>query len=142
MQAIIIIPGEPIGQPRPRATIRAGHATVYDDSKHPVNTFKAGVRLAWRQHTADPPTSSPVMLVVNAYFARPKSMIWKKRAMPRVPHAKKPDYDNILKACADALNGLAYVDDAQIVQVQGCKFTCAGDEQPRTEIQLMTVPST
>lgn len=31
--------------------------------------------------------------------------------------AKKPDADNIAKIVADALNGLAYEDDAQITQL-------------------------
>lgn len=137
MPATIVIPGEPIGQPRPRATMRAGHAAVYDDAKHPVNAFKAGVRLAWRQHTAAAPTGQPVQLSVTAYFARPKSMIWKKRPMPTVRHTKKPDLDNVVKAVADALNGLAFVDDSQIAEVEAAKFVCGGDEQPRTEIQVM-----
>ena len=29
----------------------------------------------------------------------------------------KPDVDNILKACADAMNNIVYLDDKQIVDV-------------------------
>ena len=35
----------------------------------------------------------------------------------RTRPAKKPDCDNIIKIICDALNGLAYRDDAQIVEV-------------------------
>ena len=35
--------------------------------------------------------------------------------------AKKPDTDNIAKAILDALNGLAYYDDAQIVELTVAK---------------------
>ena len=30
---------------------------------------------------------------------------------------KKPDWDNVAKAITDSLNGIVYVDDAQIVSV-------------------------
>ena len=32
----------------------------------------------------------------------------------KIPHTKKPDCDNMGKICLDALNGVAYPDDAQI----------------------------
>jgi Holliday junction resolvase RusA-like endonuclease len=33
------------------------------------------------------------------------------------PHTKKPDCDNMAKICLDALNGVAYHDDAQITNL-------------------------
>ena len=34
---------------------------------------------------------------------------------------KKPDIDNILKVVADALNGVAYLDDVQVIEVNADK---------------------
>lgn len=34
---------------------------------------------------------------------------------------KRPDVDNVLKAVADSLNGLAYHDDAQLIEMKGTK---------------------
>ena len=34
---------------------------------------------------------------------------------------KRPDVDNVLKAIADSLNGLAYADDAQVVDMRASK---------------------
>ena len=62
---------------------------------------------------------------ITAYFAVPKSTSKKKRAQMlkgSIRPTKKPDADNIAKVIADSLNGLAYHDDAQLVDVVVCKF--------------------
>lgn len=46
---------------------------------------------------------------------------------------KKPDADNIIKVVADALNKLAYRDDADLVQVSLIKFY---SRQPRLEVEI------
>ena len=38
-----------------------------------------------------------------------------------VKHTVKPDIDNLTKAVLDALNGLAWYDDAQIVELNASK---------------------
>ena len=45
----------------------------------------------------------------------------------------KPDWDNIGKIVADALNKIAYYDDAQIVDSQTRKFY---SDRPRVEILI------
>lgn len=63
---------------------------------------------------------TPVTLRVIARFLPPKS-VSKKRQSEMLEGAemplKKPDMDNIVKVVADALNGVAYHDDTQIVYV-------------------------
>ena len=44
---------------------------------------------------------------------------------------KKPDTDNIAKAILDALNGLAYYDDAQVVNLEVQKRY---SNEPRAEV--------
>lgn len=48
-----------------------------------------------------------------------------------IKHTKKPDVDNLLKALLDALNGIAYADDAQIVKLSAQKVYA---ETPRIEM--------
>lgn len=57
---------------------------------------------------------------ITAFFAIPKSAS-KKRAADmlagRILPTKKPDADNIAKVICDALNGVAYHDDSQVVRL-------------------------
>jgi Holliday junction resolvase RusA-like endonuclease len=51
----------------------------------------------------------------------------------KIRPAKKPDADNIMKAIADALNGIAYKDDSQIVNVTITKWY---SDTPRVEVAI------
>lgn len=72
----------------------------------------------------------PVTLRIVARFLPPKS-ISKKRQLDmlegREYPLKKPDMDNIVKVVADALNGVAYNDDTQIVLVVAKKAYSANE---------------
>lgn len=132
----ITVPGTPIARPRQRVGIRGGHAMTYTDAKHPVHSYKAAIRLAWSAVVDAGPTDQPVTMRIEAVFPRPKGKVWKSKPMPSYPHTSRPDFDNIAKSCADALLGLAYRDDSQLWLVTVTKRVAAGDEQPRTEIEL------
>jgi Holliday junction resolvase RusA-like endonuclease len=65
----------------------------------------------------------PLKLTAIFYLQRPKSA--KKRMRPHV----RPDLSNFLKLVEDALNGLAFKDDAQVCVLQVAK-EYATEEQP------------
>lgn len=48
------------------------------------------------------------------------------------------DLDNMVKSCLDALNGLAFADDRQLVCLSGCHKLPADADGPRAEIELWT----
>lgn len=55
----------------------------------------------------------------------PKSYSKAKRIMiceGRLHHTKTPDLDNLLKLVLDGLNGVAYIDDKQIIELTASKF--------------------
>ena len=71
---------------------------------------------------------TPVTLRIVARFLPPQSTSKKKRLEMlegKILPLKKPDMDNIVKVVADALNGVAYHDDTQIVLVQAKKVYSA-----------------
>lgn len=77
-----------------------------------------------------------VEMVVNIYVEIPKSVSKKKRAemlLNERPITKTGDIDNLFKAISDALNGLAYDDDSQIVDGYIHKYY---SEQAKAEITI------
>lgn len=136
------VPAIPVAQPRPKATIRAGHAAVYEAAKsHPVHAFKATCRMAAKAAYDGAPLTGPLCVVLVCMFPRPKAMVWKTRPMPRVWKPTKPDCDNVFKSAADALTGTLWADDAQIVFSVVKKFFAAGDEQPHVTVTVEQMPS-
>ncbi|MCB1723228.1 MAG: RusA family crossover junction endodeoxyribonuclease [Gammaproteobacteria bacterium] len=64
-------------------------------------------------------TERPVIIAMTASLPIPDSWPdWKKRAARdgTILPSSKPDFDNYEKAAVDALNGVVYLDDAQIVE--------------------------
>ena len=53
----------------------------------------------------------------------------------------RPDTDNYIKLVTDAMNGIVYEDDNQIIAIQAAKFYArAGDE--RTVVEVIEVDTT
>lgn len=110
MQIEFTVPGEPQGKARPRVT-RYGTYTpkkTVNYEKAIKNAFlSAGGRRA----------ESPVKVSITAYYKIPKSASKaneQKMLSNELLPCKKPDLDNIAKCVCDALNGVAYKDDAQV----------------------------
>lgn len=133
----IRVPGLPVAKPRPRASARGGFARVHAVTRGPIATFTAAVRLAGRQAYAGPPITGPIRVDIEFLFPRTKAQTWRTRPMPRLPHDKKPDRDNLDKAVLDALNGIVWCDDAQVCDGRITKWIAAGDETPGTTVTIV-----
>jgi len=102
----------PKGKERPRYT-KNGHIYISPeqfDHEH-------AIRKAWIEKWGMEPVASgcPVAVIVSFSKPLPKSI-----KEPR-PWILKPDVDNLAKSVLDALNGVAYVDDQQIVTLNATK---------------------
>ena len=129
------VPGVARGQGRPRATIRGKHAAVYKDAKSA--SYENLVKLAAEAAMAGRvPMSGPVRLLLNVRCAPPASASRKVReAMLSGASrpAKKPDLSNITKAVEDGCNGVAFIDDAQIVSLCAAKIYA---ETPGVDVSI------
>lgn len=117
MKLEFTVKGEPQGKGRPRFT-RIGKPYT------PENTasYEEKVRLAyWEQCGMEMAAAGiPLTLEITAVFGVPerfsKAVRQKMLAWEILP-TKRPDADNIAKIIADALNGVAWHDDAQVTDM-------------------------
>lgn len=129
-----IVHREPKGKQRVRVT-RSGHAYTPNDT----TTYEGIVRSEyWTKYQNKKPLQGSVTVRIVAFYEIPKSWSKKKHdEAVRQVHAptKKPDCDNIAKMICDALNGLAYKDDAQITDLRVLKLY--SDELPFVAVTLI-----
>lgn len=115
-RVVIKLPGAPVAKGRPRF----GNGRAYTDAK--TIAAEQSILAAWlTQAGARKPHDGPVAVEIVATFIPPASWPkWKQQAAVNGlwPHMSKPDSDNLAKAVLDALNGVAWVDDAQVVRHQ------------------------
>lgn len=135
----VTIPGKPIAQGRPRATIVAGHARVYQPTL--AHNWKATAQQhmfsAWQAAPAPlMKIAEPIIVHVRAYFLCPKGK--ERKVTPRGVEwrAKKPDGDHISTAVLDAGNGVLWLDDAQVVLLVVAKLQAAQGDGERVELDV------
>ena len=116
----------PKGKTRPRFTT-SGHA--YNDPAQAEH--ERCIRAAWIAEHGIEPIGGGCPVAVRAFFYKP---------LPRSAKGderdwtQKPDIDNLVKSVLDALNGVAYEDDKQIVELTAAKMTQVRDTPPRIDI--------
>lgn len=120
------VPIDPVGKARPRVTANGTY------TPRATKAAQKAIRAAWVARNPHGFGSEALIMAVQAVMARPKSV---KRQHPTV----KPDNDNVLKLCMDALNGLAYADDKQVVVTLCVKRYCEPDEEPHLMIEIKEV---
>ena len=114
-----IISGQPVAKGRPRL----GRGMVYTPAKTVAyeKVVALAAKAAMRGNT--PPIIGPVSVDIKFFLARPKS---NKSTEPVV----KPDIDNLAKSVCDALNGIVWKDDSQIVHAKITKEWAVGRMSP------------
>jgi len=129
----LTIPGKPVPKGRPRVT-RSG--TTYTPAR--TKRFERAVGLIARSKGPEFQADGPLRLEVTCVYGRPGSNA--PKVSGRVPcdrgGSHYPDADNVLKAVADGLEGIAYANDKQLAQVEASKVFGAEGEQSCTEVRL------
>ena len=130
----LTIPLEPKGKERPRWSPKTQR--MYTQAT--TTSYEDFIKLVYRQNYGAEmfPKGVPLDIRIRAYCPIPKSdtlTVRAKKMTGAIRPTVKPDWDNIGKIVADALNKIAYYDDAQIVDSQTRKFY---SDRPRVEILI------
>lgn len=122
------VPGMPVtkGSWRPMHNRHTGKTFLIHDKPAAFGSWVGTVR-QFAQAAGVTLHDGPVTISLTFFLPRPQSHFGKrkglavlKKSAPKVP-AKKPDGDKLERCIWDALTGLAYIDDAQIVAWSGRK---------------------
>ena len=126
------IPGKPKGKGRPRVTRNATYTpkqtVLYENLVKTCYLAKYGGKGMIEVN---------IKARIYAYFSIPKSISKKNRIKMlknEILPTKKPDLDNIAKIVLDSLNGIAYYDDSQIVDLNITKRYAA---LPQVYVELL-----
>lgn len=145
-----IVNGEPMGKGRPKFSTFNGYVKTYTP-KETIN-YESKVVYAYKSEykemVFDP--HQQIIAKIKAFYTIPKTCyrFYKRESVTKLTKSgldmvngnirptKKPDCDNIAKIILDALNGIAYHDDSQVIELSVSKFY---SEEPRVEIELFGV---
>jgi len=122
--------------PRPQGSMRAW--VPKGSTRAVLTSDNAGLK-GWRNAVAVQAMTvaaagqfvGPVAMVVHFTLPRPDSL-------PRriVAHVRKPDLDKLLRSVGDALTGVLYRDDSQVVELHARKLYAPAGEAPKAEITV------
>lgn len=135
--ARIEIPGQPVPQPRHKVAARGRFAHAYIEAHHPIHAFRQAVQLVARAAGLKP-HGDPVELDVECIFERPPSHVLKSGRLSSTAKRFPPkcDFDNLAKGIADALTGIAWDDDDQVVDGRSRKRYAEPGEAARTVVTI------
>ena len=106
-----------IGKQRPRFTKWGG---TYTPDK--TRNYETMIWLKFKEKYKNEPSDKPMKAIIVFMFEPPKSLSAKKREKLLLEaYTKRPDLDNLVKSVLDGLNGIAYVDDNQITDIDARK---------------------
>jgi Holliday junction resolvase RusA-like endonuclease len=123
MTVVFNVPGNPVGKQRARYAKRGNFVQTYTPEK--TRTYETLIREHAQQAMgSSEPLETPVTVYLYVRLPIPSSYSKNRRKacldgfeMP----TKKPDASNILKSIEDAMNGVVFKDDSQIVNIHVTK---------------------
>ena len=138
------------GIPAPKGSKRHVGRGVLIESSARVKPWRSDVRIAAQEARGDRlpvPKPEPIYLALGFWFPRPKSHYGTGRnasiLKPSAPASMtvKPDIDKLERAILDALTGVLWEDDSQVVHLTATKGYAPPGELPGVTITL-DIPTT
>lgn len=136
LEAYLKIDIAPVAKARPRFKMIHGHAMAYTTAKTKDFEQQIAEHYALRANGVYFDRELPLKVSIVFGLPVPKATTKSRRLAMltgRLKPVKRPDIDNYAKAVLDALNGVAWADDAQIVELALYKKYA---EEPYTQIYI------
>jgi Holliday junction resolvase RusA-like endonuclease len=136
---VILVPGAPVPKGRPRVTTQGGFARAFTPAK--TRRYEDLIRLeAGRVMEGRDQLQGPLVVKVRAFMQTPQAIAKHKVKGPaseagELRPVTKPDCDNFAKVI-DALNGIVWRDDGQVVELSVSKFYSARPRLELTAVEL------
>ena len=125
------------GRPVPQGSKRVINGRLIDVNHSELSFWRAEV--ARGMYALDSPVlTGPVSVTLDFFFARPQGHFGKKglrKSAPKHP-AVRPDLDKLVRAVLDALTGVAFRDDAQVVTLTARKRYCEDNVSPGLRVEI------
>lgn len=138
MRVELTIPGEPQGKARAKI-FRNKNGAAHGVTPDSTVLYENLIKLTYGKR---PLLDGPIGMELTAFYRVPKSASKANKVLMTsgaLRPCKKPDTDNIIKVVSDALNGHAYRDDAQVVEVTAVKLYCPEGVEPCVHVALWKV---
>lgn len=132
MECRFKVVGEIKTKQRPRATVINGFARVYTPKD--TTNYENYVRSEYQRQNGEYFSDKPLVAVLKAYYKAPEN-ITKYNRFESLACVCHQDLDNLAKIILDSLNGIAFVDDKQVVGIK-CTKEYAADGIERVEVIL------
>lgn len=142
MRVEFFVNGLPAPQGSKRAFVVGGRARMVESSGK-VKGWRQDIAhrgaRAWLDADFNGPAEGPFAVHVTFYLPRPKSHTGAKGLKPSAPRfpCGKPDADKLLRAVLDALTGIYYRDDSQVVDAIALKRYATGPIGARVVITTL-----
>lgn len=140
-----VVRGVPEPHPRPRARVvkgKAPFAQMYTPATGKARRWQQAVAAAAAMAHKTEPFVGPVSATIVVYGGRPKKYCRKKDDPAPLPMDARGsgDADNYAKGILDAIEGICFVNDAQVTRLSVEKWYAAIGEKPHARVVLWGFP--
>lgn len=124
------------GSPAPQGSksfkgVHGGRGILVESSKA-LGPWRERVALVAHQHARN--VASGVAVSVRCDFVMPRPKSTPKRSTP--PAIRRPDIDKLVRAILDAVTGICFADDSQVVDLRATKRLALPEETPGVHITI------
>lgn len=124
-----IVEGKPQGKARARTFYNEKRGKMQSITPEKTKSYEDLIRWKYKATGGEYMGEAILKVEIQAYYPIPQSYSKAKREAAIhdvIRPTVKPDTDNIIKVVLDALNGVAYYDDKQVVYVSCSKYYSQG----------------